>query len=76
MVYGMATTNVPSFVNYARSIGQMGLLPPEVIITTQQRMFGRRKVEQRECDSQLIRDMYQLTSDQRPEGLTADQLKF
>ena len=76
MVYGMATTNVPSFVNYARSIGQMGLLPPEVIITTQRRMFGRRKVEQRECDSQLIRDMYQLTSDQRPEGLTADQLKF
>lgn len=76
MVYGMATTNVPSFVNYARSIGQLGLLPPEVIITTQGRMFGRRKVEQRDCDSQLIRDMYQLTSDQRPDGLTDDQLKF
>lgn len=76
MVYGMATTNVPSFVNYARSIGQMGLLPPEVIITTQRRMFGRRKVEQRECDSQLIRDMYQLTNDQRPSGLTSDQLDF
>jgi len=76
MVYGMATTNVPSFVNYARSIGQMGLLPPEVIVTTQQRMFGRRKVEQRDCDAQLIRDMYQLTIDQRPDGLTADQLEF
>ena len=76
MVYGMATTNVPSFVNYARSIGQMGLLPPEVIITTQRRMFGRRKVDQRDCDSQLIRDMYELTNDQRPDGLTADQLKF
>jgi len=76
MVYGMATTNVPSFVNYARSIGQMGLLPPEVIITTQRRMFGRRKVDQRDCDSQLIRDMYQRTNDQRPDGLTADQLKF
>ncbi len=76
MVYGMATTNVPSFVNYARAIGQMGLLPPEVIITTQRRMFGRRKVEQRDCDAQLIRDMYHLTSGQRPEGLTADQLGF
>ena len=76
MVYGMATTNVPSFVNYARSIGQMGLLPPEVIVTTQQRMFGRRKVEQRDCDAQLIRDMYQLTNEQRPDGLTADQLEF
>ena len=76
MVYGMATTNVPSFVNYARSIGQMGLLPPEVIVTTQRRMFGRRKVEQRDCDSQLIHDMYQRTEDQRPDGLTADQLEF
>ena len=76
MVYGMATTNVPSFVNYARSIGQMGLLPPEVIITTQRRMFGRRKVEQRECDCQLIHDMYQMTNDQRPDGLTTDQLEF
>ncbi len=76
MVYGMATTNVPSFVNYARSIGQMGLLPPEVIVTTQRRMFGRRKVEQRDCDAQLIRDMYQMTNDQRPDGLTTEQLEF
>jgi len=76
MVYGMATTNVPSFVNYARSIGQIGLLPPEVIVTTQQRMFGRRKVEQRDCDAQLIRDMYKMTKGQRPQGLTTDQLEF
>jgi glucose-1-phosphate thymidylyltransferase len=76
MVYAMATTNVPSFVNYARSIGQMGLLPPEVIVTTQRRMFGRRKVEQRDCDAQLIRDMYELTKAQRPDGLTSDQLEF
>ncbi len=76
MVYGMATTNVPSFVNYARSIGQMGLLPPEVIVTTQGRMFGRRKVQQRQCDCQLIHDMFQMTDDQRPDGLTTDQLEF
>ncbi len=76
MVYGMATTNVPSFVNYARSINQMGLLPPEVIVTTQRRMFGRRNVEQRDCDSQLIRDMFTQTAGQRPDGLTADQLEF
>ena len=75
-VYGMATTNVPSFVNYARSIGQIGLLPPEVVVTTQLRMFGRRKVQQRPCDAELIGEMFRQTQSQRPEGLTAEPLKF
>ena len=65
MLYGFATSNVPSFVNYARLFGQESLLPADVMISTQQRMFSRRKVEQRECDKQLIRDMYWQTEAER-----------
>ncbi len=65
MVYGFVTTNVPSFVNYARLFGQVTELPPEVMIATQERMFVRRDVKPRPCDTQLIRDMYLLTKDER-----------
>ncbi len=57
MMYGFVTSNVPSFVNYARLFGQMSTLPPEIMIATQHRMFSRRKVEQRPCDMQLLHDM-------------------
>jgi glucose-1-phosphate thymidylyltransferase len=65
MMYGFVTANVPSFVNYARLFGQTSALPADVMINTQQRMFARRKVEQRPCDRQLIEDMYNLTQDER-----------
>jgi len=65
MLYGFVTGNVPSYVNYARLFGQTSLLPAEVMVNTQQRMFARRKVEQRECDKQLIVDMYQRTEPER-----------
>ncbi|MGI9470290.1 MAG: putative sugar nucleotidyl transferase, partial [Rubripirellula sp.] len=65
MMYGFVTSNVPSYVNYARLFGQTSLLPADVMINTQQRMFARRKVEQRECDKQLIRDMYDLSAEER-----------
>jgi len=65
MMYGFVTSNVPSYVNYARLFGQTSLLPADVMINTQQRMFARRKVEQRECDKQLIRDMYDLSVSER-----------
>lgn len=65
MMYGFVTSNVPSFVNYARLFGQMTTLPPEVMIATQQRMFARRKVAQRPCDMQLLHDMYRLTQHER-----------
>lgn len=61
MLYGFVTTNVPSFVSYARLFGQVTELPPEVMIATQLRMFQRRNVVQRPCDIQLIRDMYELS---------------
>lgn len=59
MLYGFVTSNVPSFVNFARTFGQSSLLPAEVMITTQQRMFARRHVQQRAVDRQLIQDMYE-----------------
>lgn len=65
MMYGFVTSNVPSFVNYARLFGQMTTLPPEVMIATQQRMFARRKVQQRPCDMQLLHDMYRITQNER-----------
>lgn len=65
MMYGFVTSNVPSFVNYARLFGQLATLPPEVMIATQQRMFSRRKVAQRECDKQLLHDMYRVTQSER-----------
>jgi glucose-1-phosphate thymidylyltransferase len=65
MVYGFVTTNVPSFVNYARLFGQVTETPVEVLVDTQARMFARRKVQQRPCDIQLLRDMYELTRHER-----------
>ncbi len=65
MVYGFVTTNVPSFVNYARLFGQVTEAPVEVMIATQRRMFERRGVTQRPIDIQLLHDMYALTIHER-----------
>lgn len=65
MVYGFVTTNVPSFVNYARSFGQVTESPPAVMEATQQRMFSRRNVIQRPADIRLLADMYDLTRRER-----------
>ena len=76
MVYGFATTNVPSFVNYARTFEKVGNLPPEVIVTTQKRMFSRRNVIQRPCDIELILDMYRNTQHERPDGLSDEPISL
>jgi glucose-1-phosphate thymidylyltransferase len=65
MVYGFVTTNVPSFVNYARHFGQVTEMAPAVMVATQARMFARRKVTQRECDIRLIHDMHERTRRER-----------
>lgn len=65
MLYGFVTSNVPSYVTYARLFGQTSVLPPDVMISTQARMFARRKVEQRECDRRLIQDLFDLTESER-----------
>lgn len=74
MMYGFVTSNVPSFVNYARLFGQLATLPPEVMIATQQRMFSRRKVEQRSCDMQLLHDMYRISQPERDR--VGDEIAF
>lgn len=65
MMYGFVTSNVPSFTNYARLFGQIATLPPEVMISTQERVFARRSVKQRPIDIQLILDMFHLTATER-----------
>ncbi|TWU03120.1 putative sugar nucleotidyl transferase [Neorhodopirellula pilleata] len=73
MMYGFVTGNVPSYVNYARLFGQTSLLPPEVMVNTQARMFARRKVAQRQIDIDLIHAMYHRTEAERR---LSDQLGF
>ena len=65
MVYGFVTTNVPSFVNYARSFDQITEIPVDVLVQSQARMFARRNVEQRPCDIQLLKDIYEMTKQER-----------
>ncbi len=65
MVYGFVTTNVPSFVNYARSFGQVTEAPVDVMVSTQRRMFTRRKVTQRPSDIDLLHAMFDLTRHER-----------
>jgi glucose-1-phosphate thymidylyltransferase len=65
MLYGFITTNVPSFVNYARTFGQVTETSIETLVSTQARMFARRNVEQRPCDIQLLRDIYEMTKHER-----------
>jgi UDP-N-acetylglucosamine diphosphorylase / glucose-1-phosphate thymidylyltransferase / UDP-N-acetylgalactosamine diphosphorylase / glucosamine-1-phosphate N-acetyltransferase / galactosamine-1-phosphate N-acetyltransferase len=67
MVYGFVTSNVPSFVNYARSFGQITEAPVDVVISMQARMFARRNVVQRPCDAELLRAMFERTRGERAE---------
>jgi glucose-1-phosphate thymidylyltransferase len=67
MLYGVVTTNVPSFVNYAKSLGQNTEAPVDVVIAMQARMFNRRKILPRPCDVELLRSVYEMTRDDRRE---------
>ena len=75
-VYGMTPHNVPSFVNCAQMLKQTGVLPPEVLVSIQKRMFGRRNVTQRPCDIQLIHDVFAITQHQRDESWSTDPISF
>lgn len=65
MLYGFITRNVPGFVNYARSFGQISEVTPRVMTAIQARTFGRRGVSQRPCDIELMEAIYQLTQSER-----------
>lgn len=61
MLYGFVTANVPSFINYARSLGQVSEIPADVLARTQSRMFSRRGIEQTARDVQLLQAVFELT---------------
>lgn len=62
MVYGSVTTNVPSFVNYARSFGEVTEQGPEIVALTQKRVFLRRGFQQQPWQVRLLHRMYELAS--------------
>jgi glucose-1-phosphate thymidylyltransferase len=76
MLYGFVTRNVPPFVNYAESFGQVTAVGLPVMVATQKRMFDRRNVFQRACDIQLLQDMFELTQSQRPDHLIVQSVQF
>ena len=75
-VYGMTPHNVPSFVNCAQTLRQVGVLPPEVLVSIQKRMFGRRNVAQRSCDILLIHDLFEMTAGERDESWSSQHIAF
>lgn len=75
-LYGMTPHNVPSFVNCAQSLEQYGVLPPEVLVSIQHRMFGRRNVAQRPCDIQLIHDVFAMTANERDDSWSSEHIAF
>lgn len=72
-LYGHVTVPVPSFVNYARTLGQIGGVPCEVLEKVQARMFARRGLVQRGCDAKLLKAIYELTADER-QGVSSGSL--
>jgi glucose-1-phosphate thymidylyltransferase len=64
-LYGHVTQPVPSFVNYARTLGQVLGVPCEVLEKVQARMFARRGLVQRGCDAKLLEAIYEMTTDER-----------
>ncbi len=75
MLYGTALTDVLPFSNHAPTFGQTSEVEPDVLIRTQQRMFARRNVTQRPCDSELIAAMFQQTAHLRT-GLVNSPLSW
>lgn len=65
MLYGFVTRNVPGFVNYARSFGQVSVVPANVMTAIQGRAFARRQVPHRQCDAELIETIFKLTQGER-----------
>ena len=65
MMYGYVGQNVPSFCNYAKSFGQITEVPIDTAVSTQKRMFSRRKVDQTPEDAAVLEAAYNLTREER-----------
>lgn len=70
MVYGTVAENVPSFINYAKSFGQVTIASVEVVAKMQQRMFERREREQRPCDLAVLNAAFAITEPERRDVAT------
>jgi glucose-1-phosphate thymidylyltransferase len=64
-IYGTATEDVPSFVNYARVFGQVTGVSVDAVVRMQQRMFARRGIQQRPCDITLLEAVHAMTEPAR-----------
>jgi UDP-N-acetylglucosamine diphosphorylase/glucosamine-1-phosphate N-acetyltransferase len=64
MIYGFATANVPSFTNWGKSLGSVTKYNIGAAITTQKRMFGRRKLEQTPEHVDLMKKIYEMTEEE------------
>ena len=71
-VYGVVSTNVASFTNYARSFGQVTEVDVAVALKTQQRAARRRKVDVGDMERRLFRDLFALTAADR--AMIAEQV--
>jgi glucose-1-phosphate thymidylyltransferase len=65
MLYGFVGANVPSFCNYARSFGQITECPVDQAILIQKRMFERRGIQQSSEDAALLREVFEMTREER-----------
>jgi UDP-N-acetylglucosamine diphosphorylase / glucose-1-phosphate thymidylyltransferase / UDP-N-acetylgalactosamine diphosphorylase / glucosamine-1-phosphate N-acetyltransferase / galactosamine-1-phosphate N-acetyltransferase len=65
MLYGYVGQNVASFCNYAASFGQVTECSLEQALSTQKRMFERRKKTQAKEDVQLLSHVFELTAAER-----------
>ena len=74
MVYGVVTSNVPSYSNYARSFGQVTEVSVDQIGKTQKRMFERRGVAQNARDIMLVNRVFDLTKHERT--MSEEQINF
>ncbi len=72
-IYGVVSENVPSFCNYAKSMGgAVSSFDLEVALRIQERMFLRRGLAARECHKRLLRHAFEATAGERggmPSGL-------
>jgi glucose-1-phosphate thymidylyltransferase len=65
MLYGYVGQNVASFTNYAASFGQVTECSVEQAVSTQRRMFERRRRLQTPEDIELLSRIFELTSEER-----------
>jgi UDP-N-acetylglucosamine diphosphorylase/glucosamine-1-phosphate N-acetyltransferase len=74
-LYGTVGSDVPSFVNHARSHGQETEVLLEAAVKTQARAFERRGVTQGSEDSGLLASIFALTKHER-QGMSTRPISF